>query len=271
MHHTCARRLRSSVWVDMEHIFACDHFDRLGGELLSEPVHLFDFDFSSADALPPLRREHMTTVRASKDGIVNCVTWWYELDLADGCGGIDLAPNRDAPREFHHRARRQKLRYLSYDRRVVAGESVRLLASHEEMSMVVDAPIDGPAEAAKAAAGWIMPWPRVNALAYHFPMIADEGRNRPFDRALIAAVSAFKRAHGGRGPRVLDIGSGSGLLAMMAARAGASEVHSLEMVPALAAVAKHIVAANGYSDTVHVHRALSTDRVFSSLTVSSSP
>ena len=48
-----------------------------------------------------------------------------------------------------------------------------------------------------------------------------------FDRALIAAISQFKSRHGGKAPRVLDIGSGSGLLAMMAARAGASEVHSL--------------------------------------------
>ena len=35
---------------------------------------------------------------------------------------------------------------------------------------------------------------------------------------------------------MLDIGSGSGLLAMMAVRAGAKRVSSLEMVPAMAAV-----------------------------------
>ena len=44
----------------------------------------------------------------------------------------------------------------------------------------------------------------------------------------------FKARHPNRPMRVLDIGSGSGLLAMMAARAGAEVVHSLEMVPALA-------------------------------------
>ena len=59
--------------------------------------------------------------------------------------------------------------------------------------------------------------------------MADRARNDAFDRALTSAISTFKRRHDGRAPRVLDIGSGSGLLAMMAARAGAIEVHTLEM------------------------------------------
>ncbi len=50
------------------------------------------------------------------------------------------------------------------------------------------------------------------APAWHFPMVADRPRNDAYDQAL-------RRAAPGR--RVLDIGSGSGLLAMMAARAGA--------------------------------------------------
>ena len=62
-------------------------------------------------------------------------------------------------------------------------------------------------------------------LNYHFAMVADEQRNGSFNRALATAV-------GRAGPdcRVLDIGAGSGLLAMMAARAGAHHVTSLEMV-----------------------------------------
>ena len=53
------------------------------------------------------------------------------------------------------------------------------------------------------------------APAWHFPMVADGPRNAAYDQAL-------RRAAPGR--RVLDIGSGSGLLAMMAARAGAVSV-----------------------------------------------
>ena len=76
-------------------------------------------------------------------------------------------------------------------------------------------------------------------------MISDHSRNHAFDGAISAAVRRLA-ARNGRAPRVLDIGSGSGLLALMAARAGATVVHSLEMVPALAHVARHIVSANGY-------------------------
>ena len=72
-------------------------------------------------------------------------------------------------------------------------------------------------------------------------MIADTTRNGCFDRAIINHLR--KRPEAAR--HVLDIGSGSGLLAMMAVRAGAVRVSSLDMVPAMAAVATNIVEQNG--------------------------
>jgi protein arginine N-methyltransferase 7 len=82
---------------------------------------------------------------------------------------------------------------------------------------------------------------------WHFRLVRDEVRNAAFDTALRRAIKP--------GMRVLDIGSGTGLLAMMAARAGAAEVFSCEMNPAVADAAKEIVAINGFSDRIHVlHR-----------------
>lgn len=80
---------------------------------------------------------------------------------------------------------------------------------------------------------------------WHVRMVKDQPRNDAFLQSIERAVTP--------GKRVLDIGSGSGLLAMMAARAGALHVHSCEMNPAVAAVAKDIVAANGYGDRIGVH------------------
>lgn len=82
------------------------------------------------------------------------------------------------------------------------------------------------------------------APAWHFPMMADVARNEAYDRAL-------RRAAPGR--RVLDIGAGSGLLAMMAARAGAAKVTTCEVVPAIAAAAREIIQANGLADSITLH------------------
>lgn len=79
---------------------------------------------------------------------------------------------------------------------------------------------------------------------YHGHMLADLPRNHGYARAIAAAA---------RGRVVLDIGTGSGLLAMMAARAGAAKVIACEANPVLAETARRIVAANGLDHIVEVH------------------
>jgi protein arginine N-methyltransferase 7 len=85
---------------------------------------------------------------------------------------------------------------------------------------------------------------------WHFPMMNDAPRNAVYDEAIRRVVP---------GRSVLDIGTGSGLLAMMAARAGAKRVVSCEMVPWIAAKAGEVVAANGLGDQIKVIAKRSTD------------
>lgn len=89
---------------------------------------------------------------------------------------------------------------------------------------------------------------------WHIPMMNDVRRNDAFEAAIKAAI-----AQKGPGARVLDIGTGSGLLSMMAARAGAGPVVACEVVPIIADMAQQIVAQNGYADRVTVHAKLSTE------------
>ncbi len=89
---------------------------------------------------------------------------------------------------------------------------------------------------------------------WHIPMLNDTRRNDAFEAAIIAAIAAA-----GPTARVLDIGTGSGLLSMMAARAGAKSVTACEMVPVIAEMARAIIADNGYDDRITVHTAPSTD------------
>jgi type II protein arginine methyltransferase len=77
---------------------------------------------------------------------------------------------------------------------------------------------------------------------WHFEMLNDEKRNEAFRRALVNAITPETI--------VLDIGSGTGLLAMMAARAGAKETVTCEMVPLLAELARDTVALNGLADRI---------------------
>jgi predicted nicotinamide N-methyase len=86
---------------------------------------------------------------------------------------------------------------------------------------------------------------------WHFSMLQDGPRNAAFDAAIRRAVTP--------GTHVLDIGAGSGLLSMMAARAGAGRVVACEQYPVIADAARRIVAANGYDGQVRVVTGNSTE------------
>jgi hypothetical protein len=79
---------------------------------------------------------------------------------------------------------------------------------------------------------------------WHFAMMNDEPRNRAYEEALARAVTPDSH--------VFEIGTGSGILSMLAARAGAAHVTTCEANPQIAAAAQDIIRANGYSDRITV-------------------
>lgn len=79
--------------------------------------------------------------------------------------------------------------------------------------------------------------------SWHFGLLRDTVRNQAYDAAIRHAVTP--------GCTVFEIGTGSGILAMMAARAGARVV-TCEMSPQVAAAARAVIAANGLADRITV-------------------
>lgn len=80
--------------------------------------------------------------------------------------------------------------------------------------------------------------------AWHFVIVGDAARNDAYEAALRRAVTP--------GCLVLEVGTGTGLLAMMAARAGAGRVVTCEASESVARTAREIVARNGFADRITV-------------------
>eukprot|EP00658_Telonema_sp_P-2_P021041 TRINITY_DN18348_c0_g2_i2.p1 TRINITY_DN18348_c0_g2~~TRINITY_DN18348_c0_g2_i2.p1 ORF type:complete len:340 (+),score=94.16 TRINITY_DN18348_c0_g2_i2:104-1123(+) len=93
-------------------------------------------------------------------------------------------------------------------------------------------------------------------LRWHWGMLNDEYRNGLYNEAITAAI-AKKKKQSDRPIQVLDIGTGSGLLSMMCARAGADEIVAVEMVEPLVGMARRIISQNGF-ENITVHNKMST-------------
>jgi histone-arginine methyltransferase CARM1 len=82
-------------------------------------------------------------------------------------------------------------------------------------------------------------------LSHQQNMLQDLVRTGTYEKAILANASDFE------GKVVLDVGTGSGILAFFAAKAGAKKVYGVE-ASAMAHCAKKLVAANGLSDKIEI-------------------
>jgi tetratricopeptide (TPR) repeat protein len=79
---------------------------------------------------------------------------------------------------------------------------------------------------------------------WHIPMMNEPERNQAYHDGLSAVITPQKT--------VFEIGTGSGLVAMMAAKLGAKKVITCESVGLIADTARKIIRRNGYKDRIKV-------------------
>lgn len=200
---------------------------------LSEPVQVFQFDF----LIPPDSSERRTFDLAfTKRGKFNAVLFWYDMTLIDEIN-ISTRPGvTDAPSSM-----RAAVQFMPGKIAVEDGLVLPLTCAHNTVGIqftVEDAEYD---EVSKKDASF----PK-----YHFHMLQDHGRLHAYSDAIERQVAKIK----GRGEsvRALDVGTGSGVLAMLTARAGADSVVACDTHPSLVSIARRNVAANGFGSQVSV-------------------
>ncbi len=110
---------------------------------------------------------------------------------------------------------------------------------------LVEAGLLLPAGPPAGPAGRTDPFPGIEEWNYHFRMVTDRRRVRAYRRAIETAVEP--------GMTVLEIGTGTGILAVMAARAGA-RVHAVERADVIE-MARRTIREAGVEDRVTLHHA----------------
>ena len=92
---------------------------------------------------------------------------------------------------------------------------------------------------------------RTIAMSQMTSMLRDHSRNTCFSAAIKILIENFTRV-AGRAPVALDIGTGTGLLAMLSARHGAAHVFACEMFDTMASIAQGNTIENSLIEEVTV-------------------
>lgn len=200
----------------------------------------------------------------TRTGRVHALVWWMEYTLAPGVT-VSCAPSSVqgvteppvlTPHLWQHVAYRPLGPTRDHAVHPETGPFSLELEVKGDCLQVQWPPEDSFSDKRDLGGGAILP--------YHISMLNDSLRTCAYGAGITGAVEKLLGAAKDLspampgGPLVLDIGSGTGLLAMMAAKAGARQVVGCEREVALAEVARQLVAANRLDAWVNIVGQLSS-------------
>jgi len=169
----------------------------------------------------------------------NAVAFWFELCNSSGdevmlsSGSPQTLVNmKENSRLEHATSWGQAVQYLD-GRKVAQGSTVQLRVQQERSQIVFSTVPDSYRMHHAIVPRW------------HYDMICDFERNACYRRAIERAIAIRKDA-GYKNIHALDMGAGSGILSMLASRAGASYTYAAEMSSHLCDVAEECTIMNGF-------------------------
>lgn len=183
-------------------------------------------------------------VHVTNTGDWNAVAFWFELSF----GSEETYSLTSGPQASYNRPEDssiviakswgQAMQYLD-NRKLMMGSTVALRVQQDTSQIIFSS---HPA-----------PYRMRHALVprWHYDMILDSERNTAYAKAIEKAV-AFKKSAGSRVVHALDMGAGSGLLSMLAARAGADYTYAAEMSSHMCDVAEECTIMNGFLEKILV-------------------
>ena len=225
------------------------------------------------------------SVPITRDGAFNAAVFWFEADMGhsgDVLRSAEPPPSMRFPEQIPYpETTSETSERTKGNRNVFAATSWGLAAQYldevfvrrgETVSLRVRRDDDQVLFASAASAAT----PRTATIpTWHYDMLNDAGRNEAYDEAITCAVRRVKglRVNGRaetkdagddssapptkttRPCSVIDAGSGSCLLAMFAARAGADFVTAIERSAHMTDVGEEIACVNGFAGKIHcLHR-----------------
>ncbi|KAI8104703.1 hypothetical protein M9434_003256 [Picochlorum sp. BPE23] len=198
---------------------------------LSDPIEAWYFDFGN----PPTKSETKTLdVTFTQDGRLNAIMFWYEIHLY---GDVYL-------NSLESESLQPGIQYLAGELSVAKDTIIPILATHNTVRMQFDI----------ESADYISLTKRDASFPHeHFGMLRDESRIQRYQRAIDRTIKQVLEESGEA--HVLDIGTGTGILAISAAQAGATSVVACDLHASLCDIARKTAAASGFSKKISVvHR-----------------
>jgi len=206
---------------------------------LAAPVAVWHFDMLTP---PDACESKLVDLAFDSSGRFNAVRFWFELALGASGAVLSTAPEGlQRPGSIRLSHMHPALQYLPGELAVAAGATLPLRCSHNTVAMRFDLEAEEYVHLYGADAS-------VPPAALH--ALADTATAAAYEAAIGRAVA--RRRAAGEPARVLDVGTGSGLLAMMAAKAGAASVVAVDIHERWATTARRNVAANGLASRVSV-------------------